>query len=133
LRRDNPLASSRFFCLIHPLTIISTLPSADLGALLALEAIGTEFSVIAFIGALLLINVVEKNGIMLVDFALQAEREKTLSSEDAVTLAAKERLRPILMTTFAAMLGALPLEPRRDRRRPFGLSHAGMAGSSSCA
>ncbi|WP_245278080.1 efflux RND transporter permease subunit [Methylosinus sp. PW1] len=114
---------------IHPITIISTLPSAGLGALLALRAFDIEFTVIAFIGILLLIGVVKKNGIMLVDFALQAEREKRLSREEAVLLAAKERLRPILMTTFAAMLGALPLAMATgigaEMRRPLGVTIVG--------
>lgn len=115
--------------LIHPVTIISTLPSAGLGALLALEAFNAEFTIIAFIGILLLIGIVKKNGIMLVDFALQAEREKGLSSHDAALEAATERFRPILMTTLAAMFGALPLAfasgVGAEMRRPLGITIVG--------
>jgi multidrug efflux pump subunit AcrB len=115
--------------LVHPVTIISTLPSAGLGALLALQAFGSEFTIIAFIGILLLIGIVKKNGIMLVDFALQAEREKGLSPHDAAIEAAVERFRPILMTTLAAMLGALPLAfatgVGAEMRRPLGITIVG--------
>ncbi|MBY6241177.1 efflux RND transporter permease subunit [Methylosinus sp. Sm6] len=115
--------------LVHPATIISTLPSAGLGALLALEAFGAEFTVMALIGILLLIGIVKKNGIMLVDFALQAEREKGLSPHDAALEAAVERFRPILMTTLAAMLGALPLAfasgVGAEMRRPLGITIVG--------
>jgi multidrug efflux pump len=115
--------------LVHPVTIISTLPSAGLGALLALEAFDAEFTIIAFIGILLLIGIVKKNGIMLVDFALQAEREKGLSPHDAAMEAAVERFRPILMTTLAAMLGALPLAfatgVGAEMRRPLGVTIVG--------
>ena len=95
--------------LVHPLTIISTLPSAGFGALLALEVSGTELSVIAFIGIILLIGIVKKNGIMMVDFALDGERRLGLSPQRAIHEACLARFRPILMTTLAAMLGALPL------------------------
>ena len=115
--------------LLHPITIISTLPSAGLGALLSLEFFGLEFTVIAFIGILLLIGIVKKNGIMLVDFALQAEREQGLSIHDAALRAARERFRPILMTTLAALLGALPLAFASgigaELRRPLGLTIIG--------
>lgn len=115
--------------LVHPITIISTLPSAGLGALLSLEFFGVEFTVIAFIGILLLIGIVKKNGIMLVDFALQAERERGLSIHDAALAAAKERFRPILMTTLAAMFGALPLAFASgigaELRRPLGITIIG--------
>ena len=115
--------------LAHPVTIISTLPSAGLGALLALEAFDTEFTLIAFIGILLLIGIVKKNGIMLVDFALHAEREKGFSVRDAALEAAVERFRPILMTTLAAMLGALPLAFAdgigAELRRPLGVTIVG--------
>ncbi|CAN2532295.1 Multidrug+resistance+protein+MdtC [Methylocapsa aurea] len=115
--------------LAHPVTIISTLPSAGLGALLALEAFGTEFTLIAFIGILLLIGIVKKNGIMLVDFALHAERDKGFSVRDAALEAAVERFRPILMTTLAAMLGALPLAfaggVGAEMRRPLGVTIVG--------
>ncbi|KAF2990678.1 efflux RND transporter permease subunit [Methylocystis sp. MJC1] len=115
--------------LVHPITIISTLPSAGLGALLALDVFGVEFTVIAFIGILLLIGIVKKNGIMLVDFALHAERERGLSIHDAALEAAKERFRPILMTTLAAMFGALPLAFAggigAELRRPLGITIIG--------
>jgi multidrug efflux pump len=115
--------------LIHPITIISTLPSAGLGALLALEMRGLEFTVIAFIGILLLIGIVKKNGIILVDYALHAEREMGLSVRDAALFAATERFRPILMTTFSAMFGALPLAFATgigaEMRRPLGIAIVG--------
>ena len=108
----------------HPLTIISTLPSAGLGALLALWAAGMELSVIAMIGIVLLIGIVKKNGIMLVDFALDAQRRRGLSAEKAIEEACLERFRPILMTTLASLLGALPLAlasgPGAELRRPLG-------------
>ena len=114
---------------IHPITIISTLPSAGVGALLALELYGAEFTVIAFIGILLLIGIVKKNGIMLVDFALHAQRERGLNVHDAAIEAAKERFRPILMTTLAAMFGALPLAfatgVGAEMRRPLGITIVG--------
>jgi hydrophobe/amphiphile efflux-1 (HAE1) family protein len=115
--------------LVHPITIISTLPSAGLGALLSLEISGSEFTVIAFVGILLLIGIVKKNGIMLVDFALHAEREHGLSVHDAALAAAKERFRPILMTTLAALFGALPLAfatgVGAELRRPLGITIVG--------
>ncbi|WP_406856733.1 efflux RND transporter permease subunit [Alsobacter sp. KACC 23698] len=115
--------------LAHPLTILSTLPSAALGALLALKLTGMELSVIAFIGVILLIGIVKKNGIMLVDFALEAERSRGLSPRDAIHEACLERFRPILMTTLAALLGALPLivatGPGSELRRPLGVTIAG--------
>ena len=115
--------------LAHPLTIISTLPSAGLGALLALQLSGTELTVIAFIGIILLIGIVKKNGIMLVDFALDGERRRGLPPERAIREAALERFRPILMTTMAAMLGALPLVlatgPGTELRRPLGITIIG--------
>ena len=94
---------------IHPLTILSTLPSAGLGALLILLAVHLDLSVIAIIGIILLIGIVKKNGIMLVDFALQAEREENLDPEESIYRACKLRFRPILMTTMAALLGGVPL------------------------
>jgi len=115
--------------LIHPITIISTLPSAGLGALLSLELFGAEFTVIAFVGILLLIGIVKKNGIMLVDFALHAERDRGLSVHDAALEAAKERFRPIVMTTLAAIFGALPLAFASgigaELRRPLGITIVG--------
>jgi multidrug efflux pump len=115
--------------LAHPLTIISTLPSAGLGALLALEMSGTELTVIAFIGIILLIGIVKKNGIMMVDFALDAERRLRLPPQRAIHEACLERFRPILMTTLAAMLGAVPLVvaigPGSELRRPLGITIIG--------
>jgi multidrug efflux pump subunit AcrB len=115
--------------LAHPLTIISTLPSAGLGALLALQMFNAELTVIAFIGIILLIGIVKKNGIMMVDFALAGERERGLPPERAIFDACLERFRPILMTTMAAMLGALPLViatgPGSELRRPLGMTIIG--------
>jgi len=115
--------------LAHPLTIISTLPSAGLGALLALMVARMELTVIAFIGVILLIGIVKKNGIMMVDFALEGERRHGLSPERAIHDACLERFRPILMTTMAAMLGALPLViasgPGSELRRPLGITIIG--------
>jgi multidrug efflux pump len=115
--------------LAHPLTIISTLPSAGLGALLALQVAGAELTIIAFIGIILLIGIVKKNGIMLVDFALDAERSRGLPPERAIYEACMERFRPILMTTLAALLGAVPLViasgPGSEMRRPLGITIIG--------
>ena len=115
--------------LAHPLTIISTLPSAGLGALLALESANMDLSVIALIGVILLIGIVKKNGIMLVDFALSAERERGLSPREAIYEACLQRFRPILMTTLAALLGAVPLAvaigPGSEIRRPLGITIIG--------
>lgn len=114
---------------IHPITILSTLPSAGLGALIALRLVDMEVSTIAFIGIILLIGIVKKNGIMLVDFALEAERTRGLSPDEAIREAAVERFRPILMTTLAALLGAVPLAfgdgPGADLRRPLGVTIIG--------
>ncbi|WP_233829336.1 efflux RND transporter permease subunit [Paraburkholderia sp. ZP32-5] len=113
---------------IHPLTILSTLPSAGVGALLALLLFKTEFSIIALIGVILLIGIVKKNAIMMVDFAIQASREG-LSSYDAIYQACLLRFRPIMMTTFAALLGALPLAfgngEGAELRAPLGISIVG--------
>ncbi len=115
--------------LVHPLTILSTLPSAGVGALLALMATGTEFTVIALIGVLLLIGIVKKNAILLIDFALAAEREQGLSPREAIHRACRLRFRPILMTTMAAMLGAVPLAlgagDGAELRRPLGIAIVG--------
>jgi multidrug efflux pump len=115
--------------LAHPLTIISTLPSAGLGALLALQLFQAELTVIAFIGIILLIGIVKKNGIMMVDFALSAEREGGLPPAEAIREACLARFRPIMMTTLAAMLGALPLiiatGPGSELRRPLGMTIVG--------
>jgi HAE1 family hydrophobic/amphiphilic exporter-1 len=94
---------------IHPLTILSTLPSAGVGALAILMAFGYDFSLIALIGIILLIGIVKKNGIMMVDFAISAERDEHLSPEESIRKAALLRFRPIMMTTMAAMLGGVPL------------------------
>jgi multidrug efflux pump subunit AcrB len=115
--------------LAHPLTIISTLPSAGLGALLALQLFHADLSLIAFIGIILLIGIVKKNGIMMVDFALDGERRRGLSPRRAIHEACLERFRPILMTTLAAMLGAVPLVvaigPGSELRRPLGITIIG--------
>jgi multidrug efflux pump len=115
--------------LAHPLTIVSTLPSAGLGALLALQITNSELTVIAFIGIILLIGIVKKNGIMLIDFALEAERRRGLAPDQAIFDAALARFRPILMTTLAAMLGALPFivatGPGSELRRPLGITIVG--------
>jgi multidrug efflux pump len=115
--------------LAHPLTIISTLPSAGLGALLALQITDTPLTVIAFVGIILLIGIVKKNGIMMVDFALEAERERGLSSADAIFEACRVRFRPILMTTMAALFAGVPLiiatGPGTELRRPLGITIIG--------
>jgi multidrug efflux pump len=115
--------------LAHPLTIISTLPSAGLGALLALQIFGAELTIIAFIGIILLIGLVKKNGIMLVDFALEAERQRGLPPDRAIYEACMERFRPIMMTTLAALLGAVPFViasgPGSELRRPLGMTIIG--------
>ena len=114
---------------VHPLTILSTLPSAGVGALLALLLFKTEFSVIALIGVILLIGIVKKNAIMMIDFAIDAERSRKLSPRDAIFEACKLRFRPIMMTTFAALLGAIPLAigfgDGAELRRPLGISIVG--------
>jgi multidrug efflux pump len=115
--------------LAHPLTIVSTLPSAGLGALLALQVTNSELTVIAFIGIILLIGIVKKNGIMLVDFALDAERRRGLAPDRAILEACLARFRPILMTTLAALLGAVPFivaaGPGSALRRPLGITIVG--------
>ncbi len=114
---------------VHPLTILSTLPSAGVGALLALELFNTPFSLIALIGILLLIGIVKKNAIMMVDFALEAQRNGNLSARDAIFQACQLRFRPILMTTLAALFGALPLVltsgDGAELRQPLGITIAG--------
>ncbi|WP_267369733.1 MULTISPECIES: efflux RND transporter permease subunit [unclassified Pantoea] len=110
---------------IHPVTILSTLPSAAVGALLTLLLAGTEFSLIALIGVILLIGIVKKNAIMMIDFALEAEHQQHLSAREAIHQACLLRFRPILMTTMAALLGALPLMlasgSGAELRQPLGL------------
>jgi len=114
---------------IHPITIISTLPSAGVGALLALMMTHTEFSVIALIGIVLLIGIVKKNAIMMIDFALQAERDQHLPAEEAIFQACLLRFRPIMMTTMAALLGGLPLAlgggVGAELRKPLGITIVG--------
>jgi multidrug efflux pump len=115
--------------LLHPLTILSTLPSAGLGALLAILVTGGELSVMSIIGIVLLMGIVKKNAIMLVDFALEAEREQGLSPQEAIHSACLERFRPIMMTTLAALLGAVPLAISygvgSEYRRPLGVAIIG--------
>jgi multidrug efflux pump len=114
---------------IHPITILSTLPSAGIGALLALQVTGLEFSIIAMIGVLLLVGIVKKNAIMMIDVALDRERHQGLEPQEAIYQACLLRFRPILMTTLAAMLGALPLAlgfgDGAELRRPLGISIIG--------
>ena len=122
---------------IHPITILSALPSAGVGALLALMLFGYDLSVIALIGIILLIGIVKKNAIMMIDFALEAERDQGKSPREAIHEACLLRFRPIMMTTFAALggglplalgtgrrLGAAPAARHRHRRRPAGLAVA---------
>jgi multidrug efflux pump len=113
---------------IHPLTIISTLPSASVGALLAMKMFNTEFTIIALIGIILLIGIVKKNAIMMIDFALQAQRSG-LPPHEAIFQACLLRFRPIMMTTCAALLGALPLAfgtgEGSELRHPLGISIVG--------
>jgi multidrug efflux pump len=114
---------------IHPVTILSTLPSAGVGAILALLICGQELSVVALIGIILLIGIVKKNGIMMIDFALEAERKHGMSSEDAIYEACLLRFRPIMMTTMAALLGGLPLALGTgigsELRKPLGIAMVG--------
>ena len=114
---------------IHPVTILSTLPSAGIGALLALMLVGDDLTVIAIIGIILLIGIVKKNAIMMIDFALDAERHEGKSPRDAIFQASLLRFRPIMMTTMAAILGALPLTVGTgvgsELRHPLGLTIVG--------
>jgi multidrug efflux pump len=114
---------------VHPVTILSTLPSAGIGALLALIVAGSDLSIIAIIGIVLLIGIVKKNAIMMIDFALEAERVEGKSPREAIHQACLLRLRPILMTTMAALLGALPLMvgsgTGSELRHPLGVSIVG--------
>ena len=114
---------------IHPITILSTLPSAGVGALLALMMFGQDLSVVAIIGIILLIGIVKKNGIMMVDFALEGERTARQEPADAIYEACLLRFRPIMMTTMAALLGGLPLALGRglgsELRRPLGIAMVG--------
>jgi multidrug efflux pump len=115
--------------LVHPMTIISTLPSASVGAMLALMLFKTDLNVISIIGIVLLIGIVKKNAIMMIDFALVAEREHGMSPSDSIFQACMLRFRPILMTTMAALFGALPLAfgsgTGSELRRPLGLAIVG--------
>jgi multidrug efflux pump len=115
--------------LVHPLTILSTLPSAGVGAILALLLSGSEFSIIALIGVILLIGIVKKNAIMMIDFAITAERNEGLSPRDAIYQACLLRFRPIMITTLSALLGAIPLaigfSDGAELRRPLGISIVG--------
>ncbi len=114
---------------IHPITILSTLPSAGIGALLALMLFNSEFSIIALIAVLLLIGIVKKNAIMMIDFALQAQRTQGLNARDAIYQACQLRFRPIMMTTMAAMFGAIPLAlghgDGAEMRQPLGIAIVG--------
>jgi multidrug efflux pump len=114
---------------IHPITILSTLPSAGAGAVLALRVFNQEFSIIALIGVILLIGIVKKNAIMMIDFALDAQRREDKSPQEAIFRACVLRFRPIMMTTMAAMLGALPLAfgtgDGAEMRQPLGISIVG--------
>ncbi len=115
--------------LIHPITILSTLPSAGLGALLALQVTGDDLSMVSFIGIILLIGIVKKNAIMMIDFALEAEREEGVSPEEAIYEACVIRFRPIMMTTLAALFGAIPLAigmgTGSELRQPLGVAIVG--------
>jgi multidrug efflux pump len=114
---------------IHPITILSTLPSAGIGALLALELAGMDLSVVGLIGIILLMGIVKKNAIMMIDFALEAQRDHGMAPVDAIREAALLRFRPIMMTTAAALLGALPLMlgtgTGAELRQPLGVSIVG--------
>jgi HAE1 family hydrophobic/amphiphilic exporter-1 len=114
---------------IHPLTILAGLPSAAVGALIALELAGKDLTLIATIGILLLIGIVKKNAIMMIDFALDAQRNKGMAPLDAIREACIERYRPIMMTTLAALVGALPiafgLGAGAELRQPLGLAVVG--------
>jgi multidrug efflux pump len=114
---------------IHPLTILSTLPSAGVGALLAIQLSGGEFSLISLLGLFLLIGVVKKNAILMIDLALQLQREMKMTAEQAIKKACAQRFRPIMMTTMAAILGAVPLlistAEGSETRQPLGLAIVG--------
>jgi len=114
---------------IHPITILSTLPSAGVGAILALQITHNDLTVVALIGIILLIGIVKKNAIMMIDFALEAEREEHKPPEEAIFQACLLRFRPIMMTTMAALLGGLPLAlgsgTGAELRRPLGITIVG--------
>jgi multidrug efflux pump len=115
--------------LVHPLTILSTLPSAGVGALTAIWYLHSEFSLVSLIAVILLIGIVKKNAIIMIDFAIQEQREKNLSATEAIYRASTLRFRPIMMTTFAALFGALPLALARgegaELRAPLGVAIVG--------
>ena len=119
----------RYESFIHPITILSTLPSAGVGAVSALMLFNTEFSIMALIGVILLIGIVKKNAIMMIDFALDAERNEGLPPDQSIYQACLLRFRPIMMTTLAALLGGLPLAlgtgTGSELRRPLGISIVG--------
>jgi len=123
------LARNSLRNLVHPLTILSTLPSAGLGALLALMLIGYDLSLVSFIGIILLMGIVKKNAIMMIDFALDAERTGHLTPAEAIYQASVIRFRPIMMTTLAAMFGAVPLAigmgVGSELREPLGVAVVG--------
>jgi multidrug efflux pump len=114
---------------LHPITILTTLPSAGIGALLALLLTGNQLTIIAFIGILLLVGIVKKNAIMMIDFALDGERTLGLSPREAILRACSLRFRPIMMTTMAAIFGAIPLAVASgdgtEMRRPLGIAIVG--------
>jgi multidrug efflux pump len=114
---------------IHPVTILSTLPSAGIGAVLALMTFHTEFSIIALIGVILLVGIVKKNAILMIDFAIERTRTGRMTARDAIFEACLLRFRPIMMTTTAAIMGALPLAlsfgEGSEIRRPLGISIVG--------
>jgi multidrug efflux pump len=115
--------------LVHPITILSTLPSAGVGALLALMLFGKELNIIAMIGVILLIGIVKKNAIIMIDLAIENQKKMDLSAEQAIFEAAQQRFRPIMMTTFAALFGAVPLAVGfgygSELRQPLGISIMG--------
>jgi multidrug efflux pump subunit AcrB len=115
--------------LIHPVTILSTLPSAGVGAVLALMLLGIDLDIVALVGVLLLVGIVKKNAILMVDVAIEAQRARKITPEEAIFEAASRRVRPILMTTFAAVTGALPLVLSTglgsELRRPLGITIVG--------
>ena len=121
---------------VHPLTIISTLPSAGVGALLALIVCGLDLSIMGMIGIILLIGIVKKNAIMMIDFALTAERQHGLPAAEAIRQGCLLRFRPIMMTTMAALLGALPLAigtgAGAELRRPLGIAIVGDCWCRRC-
>jgi multidrug efflux pump subunit AcrB len=121
---------------IHPLTILSGLPPAAIGALLTLLLFGQDLNLYSFLGVILLIGIVKKNAIMIVDFALQAEQTEQLSPQSAVFHACLQRFRPIMMTTMAALLGAVPIAmgsgPGGEARRPLGVAVVGGLLLSQC-